>query len=172
MLMKKAALFIAFCISIVVASAQPAFKGGNYALNNFLSAKIIYPEYSRQNCIGGTVQVSFMLDEKGNVNGAKIQQGMGIDLDDEALRVIKLTSGQWTIPDNYDAGTRIVLPVKFTPDAQRCSGVHDQGTAIEAYKNRQELEKVVTTYYKKQIFGQSRYHSRSQDHSAKKTIRF
>jgi TonB family protein len=101
------------------------------------------------------VQVSFMLDEKGNVNGAKIQQGMGIDLDDEALRVIKLTSGQWTIPDNYDAGTRIVLPVKFTPDAQRCSGVHDQGTAIEAYKNRQELEKVVTTYYKNKYLGKA-----------------
>jgi len=88
---------------------QPAFKGGQQALDNFLSQKIVYPEYSKQNCISGTIKVSFVVDGNGKVINPRVIQGLGIDLDDEALRVVKLTSGRWVIPTNYQP-LNIVLP--------------------------------------------------------------
>jgi len=131
------------------ADAQPAFKGGQRALDNFLKSKIVYPEYSSRNCISGTVNVAFRLDKQGRVTDAKVQQGPGIDLDDEALRVIKLTSGLWVLPAGYNPATNLVQPIRFDPDQTRCgqSTTRDMQAAITDYKNRQELENAVTNYY-------------------------
>ncbi len=73
------------------AIAQPHFKGGDEALSFFLKEHLVYPDYSKQNCISGTIQVSFNVDRAGKVYGVKVYKGMGIDLDDEALRVVGLT---------------------------------------------------------------------------------
>lgn len=155
--MKYLMLVIWGCFAFLTALSQPAFKGGQYALNDFLAAKIIYPEFSRQNCISGSIRVSFRLDKAGVVQDAKVQQGLGIDLDDEALRVVKLTSGKWTIPADYDTSTQIVLPVNFTPDQTRCAGIRSQDMtlAIQEYKNRQALQDVVTNYYKHKYSGKA-----------------
>lgn len=129
--------------------AQPAFKGGPQALSVFLKSKIVYPEYSRQNCISGTIDVAFKLDKNGRVADAKVQRGLGIDLDDEALRVIKLTSGQWIIPADYVTTTTLVQPIRFDPETNRCGNISaaNMQAAIDDYKNRQELENAVTNYY-------------------------
>ncbi len=134
---------------VFTGNAQPAFKGGAQALDNFLLAKIVYPEYSRQNCISGTIKVAFKLDNNGRVVEANVQQGPGIDLDDEALRVIKLTSGMWTIPAGYNAATKLVQPIRFNPDPRRCvsSSKRDMESAVQDYQNRQALENAVTNYY-------------------------
>lgn len=131
------------------ANAQPAFKGGQRVLDNFLLSKIVYPEYSRRNCISGVVDIAFRLDKSGKVIDARVQKGPGIDLDDEALRVIKLTSGQWVIPADYKSTTYLVQPIRFNPDQTRCSSssANDMQVAIADYKNRQELENAVTNYY-------------------------
>ena len=135
--------------SVFTAFAQPAFKGGQQALTDFLKSKIVYPEYSRQNCISGTVDVAFRLDHKGRVIDAKVQRGLGIDLDDGAMRVIKLTSGQWTVPADYVTTTSLVQPIRFDPETTRCGtvSVANMQAAIDDYKNRQELENAVTNYY-------------------------
>lgn len=132
-----------------IAYGQPVFKGGEQALASFLADKIVYPEYSRQNCISATLQVSFRLDKYGAVSNTTIVSGPGIDLDDEALRVIKLTSGKWVIPVDYDPNTAIILPVRFDRDRTRCGTVSAvaMNSAITAYKGRQELENAVTNYY-------------------------
>lgn len=131
------------------ALAQPAFKGGQPALLDFLRTKIVYPEYSRQNCIAGTIDVAFRLDKDGKVIEAKVVQGLGIDLDDEALRVIKLTSGKWTVPADYVSTTSIIQPIRFDADQTRCGTTKaaDMQAAINDYKNRQELENAVTNFY-------------------------
>jgi TonB family protein len=135
--------------AVLTASAQPVFKGGQGALEALLKSKIVYPEYSSRNCISGTVNVSFRLDKQGRVTDAKVQQGPGIDLDDEALRVIKLTSGLWVLPAAYNPTTNLVQPIRFDPDQTRCSQAttRDMQAAITDYKNRQELENAVTNYY-------------------------
>jgi TonB family protein len=143
-------IFICFAF-FNVAQAQPTFKGGQVALDNFISGKIIYPEFSSQNCIEATIQVSFVVGTDGQVTDARVQQGPGIDLDDEAVRVIKLTSGKWQIPAGYNSGVRVVLPISFRPDytkcQQRANGVMSMNEAITTYQKRQELENAVTNYY-------------------------
>lgn len=147
-------LILTLACGYMAASAQPAFKGGAAALDRFLQSKIIYPEFSSQNCIAATIQVSFMIQQDGTVTGAKVQQGPGIDLDDEAVRVIKLTSGNWDIPADYKRAVRVVLPIKFKPDYERCqrnaaltNRPMTMSQAIATYQKRQELENAVTNYY-------------------------
>src|SRR5690606_32992554 len=89
---------------------DPSFKGGSQGLRNFINENLIYPHYSKHNCIQGTIEVSFRLGPTGNVKEARVSRGFGIDLDEEALRLIKLTSGKWQIPAGYDSTSAIVLP--------------------------------------------------------------
>jgi TonB family protein len=138
-------------------NAQPHFKGGDNALNYFLKDNLVYPEYSMQNCISGTIQVSFNVDETGKIHNVKIYKGMGIDLDDEAIRVLKLTSGKWIVPDDNDPNANLVIPITFSADDTRCreSGNTDIGTAIEAYKARQGLVDAITNYYSNKYQGKA-----------------
>ena len=134
---------------------QPVFKGGKLALDNFLSQKIIYPEYAKQNCICGTIKVGFVLDVNGNVVDAKVIQGLGIALDDEALRVVRLTSGKWLIPVKYQP-VNIVLPVRFEADQTVCGISHnDMNLAIVNYKRQQDLQDAITNYYKAKYLGKA-----------------
>ncbi|RKR85712.1 TonB family protein [Mucilaginibacter gracilis] len=148
-----AILVLAFSFS--KANAQVQFKGGSGALTNFLSENLIYPEYSRQNCISGTVKVSFNVDESGKLSDVKIYKGTGVDLDDEAIRVIKLTSGKWMVPPGHNPAENIVLPVTFKPESERCrtTDVQSIRQAINAYRARQSLVNVVTNYYQNKYLG-------------------
>ncbi len=134
---------------------QPTFKGGNEALNSFISSKIIYPNFSKTNCVQGTIQVSFQLNKSGEVFNTHIQKGLGVDLDDEALRLVRLTSGKWDIPDHYDESTKIVIPVNFSLKNYNCNDRSpDQiNRAIEVYKARLALQNAVLNYYKNKDHG-------------------
>jgi TonB family protein len=150
------AVFSAF-IYLAQAQTQPMFKGGQTAFDSFITSHLMYPEFSRQNCIAAVVRVGFQVDKNGTVSDVRAEQGPGIDLDEEAVRVIKLTSGKWTVPDNA-ASTHIILPIRFTPDAARCARVNNgqpinMDAAIIAYQNRQELENAITNYYSNKYKG-------------------
>ena len=139
------------------ADDQPQFKGGENALYQFLSVNIVYPEYSSQNCISGTVFVSFNIDQIGKVSNVKVYKGLGVDLDDEAVRVVRLTSGKWTASLAHDVHERIVLPIKFNVEQTRCQTFDALRTrsAIEAYRQREALVKVVTNYYSNKYLGKA-----------------
>jgi len=158
--MIKRLFTLAFVLAAMVtaAFAQPAFKGGEQAFATFLKNNIVYPEYSSKNCISGTIDVAFRITKSGRVVDATVQRGLGIDLDDEALRIIKLTSGKWTVPADYNENTRLVQPVRFSPDLTNCGAlpnVNDMQAAINSYKIRQELENAVTNYYSNKYQGKA-----------------
>ena len=92
-----------FSFFIILASFynddQPVFMGKN--LNAFIYNVLIYPEYSLDNCLQGTVNISFRLNKDGRIYQSEVQKGFGTDLDLEALRVVRLTSGKWIIPAGY-----------------------------------------------------------------------
>ncbi|MDN5285635.1 MAG: TonB family protein [Mucilaginibacter sp.] len=157
-----------------IANAQPAFKGGQEALMSFLKSKIVYPEYSSKNCISGTINVSFRLDKDGRITDAKVQQGLGIDLDDEALRVIKLTSSRWTVPADFNTTTNLVQPIRFDPDLTNCrsSNPADMQAAINNYKVQQELENAVTNYYINKYQGKADLSKESYIITLKKQLGF
>jgi TonB family protein len=158
--MMKRLFTLAFVLAmmVTVAFAQPAFKGGEQAFATFLKNNIVYPEYSSRNCISGTIDVAFRINKSGRVVDVTVQRGLGIDLDDEALRIIKLTSGKWTVPEDYNENTRLIQPVRFSPDQTNCGVVPnlaDMQAAINSYKIRQELENAVTNYYSNKYLGKA-----------------
>ncbi|WP_304068933.1 energy transducer TonB [Pedobacter glucosidilyticus] len=125
----------------------PTFKGGKVALENFINENMKYPDFSKSHCIEGKIFVKFQLDEQGNVLNPKVEKGLGIDLDDEAIRLIKLTSGKW---QNPKAGTSLVIPVSFYLQDFKCENVTSASIkeAINYYKIRKGLESSVINYYK------------------------
>jgi len=127
---------------------DPTFKGGRPGLSSFINENLIYPHYSRQNCIQGTIEVSFRLSSTGIVKEARVSRGFGIDLDDEALRLIRLTSGNWRIPAKYDTTSTITVPINFSLRNLNCwKSEAEIKAAIEAYKAQQFLSDAVVTYY-------------------------
>jgi len=151
---------------------SPTFKGGKQELETFFAKHIIYPEFSKNNCIEATVFISFKLDKEGNVNDAKIESGPGIDLDEEALRVIKLTNGKWDVPKNNN--DRLTIPINFSLKDYACekrSG-DDIKKAIAYYTIRDGLENTVFNYYKNKAIGKADESDEDKIISLKKDLGF
>lgn len=67
---------------------NPEFEGGLKALGDFIRNNIVYPELAKEIGKEGTVYVSFIIDEKGQVESSKILKGIGAGCDEEASRVV------------------------------------------------------------------------------------
>ena len=65
--------------------------------------------------IEGKVLVQFTIDEVGNIKDIKVLQGLLKELDNEAIRVIKLMSGKWNPGKQGGKAvkTTMVLPITF-----------------------------------------------------------
>ena len=94
---------------------SPKFKGGEKAFREFLQKNLIYPQTEKEKGIEGTVYVEFIVNKDGTIEGIAIVRGVSKALDEEAVRVIKLTSGKWK-PGKQNGKAVIVsmiVPVKF-----------------------------------------------------------
>ena len=133
-----------FYITSLFADEQPVFKGGQKSLVTFIYNNLIYPDYSRDNCLQGTVQVSFKINQQGKIYYSEVKKGFGIDLDKEALRVVRLTSGKWIMPANHDTLVSMVLPVNFTLKGYKCEqrSKDEINAAISAYHAREGMSMV------------------------------
>lgn len=140
-------LIIFFAVLTASVSAQPVIKGG---LEAFVAANNVYPQYSLQNCIQGTVVVSFKLDKQGQVYYSTVSSGVGTDLDDEALRLIRLSSGKWTVPANHDTLISLIAPMKFTLSGYNCADKNPQEIkrAIAVYRSSEALANSIQNFYK------------------------
>jgi TonB family protein len=134
------------------AKAQPTLKGG---LESFVMNNKVYPQYSLQNCIDGTVTISFKLNKAGEVYFSRIQKGIGTDLDDEALRLIRLSSGKWTVPSDHDTTISVVVPINFKLSGDNCQNKSqkDIKQAIEIYKTNVGMTDAVLNFYKHKASG-------------------
>ena len=134
-------------LSMCLKAQEPQLDGG---LSVFLKNNTIYPSYSAQNCIEGTIDVGFKLNAKGEVYYATLARGIGTDLDDEALRLIKLSSGKWKVSLNHDTLALILIPMRFTLKGYGCEN-RDKNSiamAIRAYKAEKELTNVILNFYR------------------------
>lgn len=134
---------------------DPTFKGGNVALTDFIASKLIYPSFSKRNCIQGTIYVAFQLDKNGVVFNSKVQKGLGVDLDDEALRLVRLTSNKWIITAPHNENTRMVIPVNFSLKNYNCDNrtPDEINQAITIYQSHISLQKAVLNYYQNKAEG-------------------
>lgn len=171
MIMNGLYLFLIFVTSFFQEDA-PSFKGGKQELEAFFARHIIYPEFSRNNCIEATVRISFKLDENGKVYAAKVESGPGIDLDEEALRIIKLSSGQWNVPKNNN--DRLTIPINFSLKDYNCEkrSEEDIKKAIAYYTIRDGLENTVFNYYKNKAAGTANEQDEDKIISLKKDLGF
>lgn len=98
---------------IVEEEATP--EGGMEAYYKFLSDNLKYPRQAQRLGIEGTAFVRFVIDEKGNVIQAESLPGreLGYGLDEEAIRVLKLTKWKPGKQRGRAVKVRKVLPVRF-----------------------------------------------------------
>jgi len=97
-------------------SEKASFNGGDEALQRFIGENINYPEMAKENDIKGIVNVVFVVDKSGKIkNVATLGGKKGFGLEEEAIRVIKLTSGQWSPAKQRDKAVnmRFRIPINF-----------------------------------------------------------
>lgn len=79
----------------MVVEEMPQYPGGTDALLKFLADNIKYPQSAENAKIQGRVIASFVVTKAGKVSDINIVRGVDPELDDEAVRVIKMMP-DWT----------------------------------------------------------------------------
>ena len=67
---------------------EPEFEGGLKAIREFIQKNTVYPELAKEIGKEGTVYISFIIDEKGQIESSKVLKGIGGGCDEEASRVV------------------------------------------------------------------------------------
>ncbi|HNQ00393.1 MAG TPA: energy transducer TonB [Bacteroidia bacterium] len=101
-----------FGVSVV--QVQPQFPGGADSLQSFMKANMTYPAQAKLNHIQGRVYAGFMVDRKGKIKDIRILSGVNEELDNEAIRVLKLMP-DWTPGSAGGSAVDVqyILPVDF-----------------------------------------------------------
>lgn len=94
---------------------MPEFYGGESALMNYLAKNIKYPPDARYNKTEGTVYISFVINETGNIQSVTSLNKLGSGCDEEAMRVIS-NMPAWKPGKNngQPAKVKYMIPVRFT----------------------------------------------------------
>lgn len=97
---------------------MPSYPGGETQLTTFLYSNLRYPDFSYEHHIEGRVIVAFTVMADGRADSIHVLRGVARDLDEEAIRVVKLL-------DRFKPGmrsgkpipVRFTLPIRFKTDA-------------------------------------------------------
>jgi TonB family protein len=94
---------------------RPSYRGGQTALEDYITNHIEYPQMAVDDNKEGTVTVQFIVDENGNVINAKVLGAdLGDGLSDEAVRVIsKMPKWEPGKVKGKNVKTRLTLPVTY-----------------------------------------------------------
>ena len=94
---------------------DPVFSKGDTAFYQFLGKNIKYPKSALKKGISGIVFLSFVVCEDGSLCDYEVIKGIQPDMDNEALRVVKIMSGQWKpgILRGQKVRVKYSLPVNF-----------------------------------------------------------
>ena len=92
----------------------PSFPGGKTALARYIATNMNYPEDALKAGKSGTVYVTIRLNEKGEIEEAKVKKSLYPSLDKEALRVVK-SMPKWNPgkQDGKPVSCDIDLPIEF-----------------------------------------------------------
>jgi periplasmic protein TonB len=97
------------------AEVMPQYPGGEAALSTFVEKNIDYPQHAVDANTEGTVNVSFVIDEKGKVV-KPVTQGntVGNGIEDEAVKIVsKLPDWKPGTVKGKPVKTRLTLPITF-----------------------------------------------------------
>lgn len=98
----------------MIVEQQPTFPGGDGELFKFVNKHIKYPYQAQKAEVSGTVYVEFIVNSDGHLSDFRVLKGQGFGLDEEALRVIKM-SPDWVPGKNNGKSVRVrvQVPIKF-----------------------------------------------------------
>ena len=95
-------------------TCPPQFPGGDAALISFLNENIKYPPKAAQDKVEGKVIVQFLVKKTGKIDKVKVLHSVRKDLDDEAVRVIKMMPEFHPAKQNGEAVDMLyTVPVSF-----------------------------------------------------------
>lgn len=94
---------------------MPEFKGSDDALMSFLGKNIRYPEAAQKEGIEGLTVMSFIVETDGTITNVRTVKSLSPETDQEAARVVKLTSGNWNPGTQGGKPVRVqyTLPVRY-----------------------------------------------------------
>lgn len=94
---------------------NPQYKGGLRELYQTILKEIRYPEEARKNRVFGKIFLRFVVEKDGSVGEITILRGLGYGCDMEAVRVLKLTSGNWIAGKQNGKPVRVyfTMPISF-----------------------------------------------------------
>jgi len=97
-----------------IVEEEPQFSGGEEAMFVFIKKNILYPESAIISGHEGKVYVSFIVERDGSISNVTIERGVSPELDNEAMRVVKLMP-KWTpgIDHEQAVRTKVVIPIVF-----------------------------------------------------------
>ncbi|MDR2972180.1 MAG: energy transducer TonB [Bacteroidales bacterium] len=94
---------------------MPEPAGGFDAMYAFLQSNLRYPEVARNNGISGQVFVEFVVEKDGSISGVKVLVGVYPELDQEAMRVVRMMP-KWNPGKQMGKAVRCFyqIPIRFT----------------------------------------------------------
>lgn len=92
------------------------FNGGMQKFAVYLRQNVVYPADARRGNIEGRVLVQFTINADGSIGNAKVPRGVTASLNDEAIRVIKQSSGRWVCEQIFGVpvSASVVIPITFS----------------------------------------------------------
>ena len=96
---------------------QALFNGkpAEEAFRSYIAQHLKYPQIAIDNGIFGKVFVQFVVDQKGNIIDVQVARGIDPLLDNEAIRLIKTTSGLWSPGEQHGKPVKVkyTFPILF-----------------------------------------------------------
>lgn len=100
---------------VEVVEQMPQFPGGLSVMMKWIDNHLVYPPMCIRNKVQGRVEVSFMVDEEGNVKDAQVTKSAHPLLDKEALLTIKrMPRWQPGKVKGKVSVVRVTVPIEFT----------------------------------------------------------
>lgn len=99
-------------LETVKSETMPEYKGGVVEFKRFMKANVKYPKKAKKH---GTVIVGFTINEDVSLSNYEIKKSIEPILDEEALRLAKLTEGNWlpAVKDGQRVKVHYTMPVIF-----------------------------------------------------------
>lgn len=99
---------------LLIAEVMPEFPGGEDALLGYINKHAKYTDMAREFNVDGTVYVSFVVDENGDVRDTKVERGIGYGMDEMITNVINgLPKFKPAEQNDKKVKVRMMIPVKF-----------------------------------------------------------
>ena len=94
------------------AEEMPRFQGGEAGLMNFLMKNIKYPDIAVKAGIKGRVILNFIVEKDGSLSDINVLKGIGGGCDEEAVRVLRLTT-KWEPGKQNGMPVRVKMNIPF-----------------------------------------------------------